>query len=61
MSMPLFTAVHSTVGFLFFHSMIVQQSLLLATFEIDSLFLEGVAMYDPIIRQVYHTIKSLLP
>ena len=59
-SMALFTAVHSTLGFSFVHS-IVQLSLLLATFEIDFLFLGGVATYDPIIRQVCHTIKSLLP
>ena len=36
-SVALFTAVHSSVGFSFVHS-IVQQSLLLATFEIDFCF-----------------------
>ena len=61
-SMALFTAVYSTVGFSFVHS-IGQLSLLLATFEIDFffLFLVGVTTYDPIICQVCHTIKSLLP
>ena len=57
--MALFTAVHSTVGFSFVHS-IVQLLLLLATFKIDFLFLGGVATYDSIICQVCHTIKSLL-
>ena len=36
-------------GFSFVHS-IVQLSLLLDMFEINFLFLGGVAMYDPIIR-----------
>ena len=57
-SMALFTAVHSTVGFSFIHS-IVQLSLLLATctyfmFEIDFLFLGDVATY---ICQVCHMIN----
>ena len=53
-------AVHSKVGFLFVHP-IVQPSSLLATFEIDFLFLGSVAMNESIIRQVCHMIKSLLP
>ena len=40
---------------------VVQQSSLLAMFEIDFLFLGSVGMYEPIIHQVCHTIKSLLP
>ena len=55
--------VYSMAGFLLVH-FVVQQSPLLATFEIDFLFLGGVGicgyMYDPITHQVCHTIKSLL-
>ena len=38
----------------YFVDFVVQQSLLLATFELDF-------TYDPIVCQVCHTIKSLLP
>ena len=59
-STTLFTAVQSKVGFSFVHST-VQVSLLLVMFKIDFLLLGGVATYDPIIRHVCHTTKSLLP